>query len=46
MLKSEPRKWKQISAQMEGRADIQVRYRVRKIKDWLLEQGVPEEYFE
>ncbi|CAL5974746.1 Myb-like_DNA-binding domain-containing protein [Hexamita inflata] len=46
MLNCEPKKWKQIALQIPGRTDIQIRYRVLKIRDFLLQAGVPEEYIQ
>ncbi|CAL6092328.1 Myb-like_DNA-binding domain-containing protein [Hexamita inflata] len=46
MLNCEPKKWKQIALQISGRTDIQIRYRVLKIRDFLLQAGVPEEYIQ
>ena len=44
VLTSDPRKWRQIANKMPGRRDIQVRYRIVKLKQWMLERGVAEEY--
>ncbi|CAL6099858.1 Myb-like_DNA-binding domain-containing protein [Hexamita inflata] len=37
-------KWKSIAQKIEGRSDIQVRYRTITIFDWLIDNGAPKEY--
>ncbi|CAL6007591.1 Myb-like_DNA-binding domain-containing protein [Hexamita inflata] len=40
------KKWQQIAMSMDGRTDIQVRYRVQMIRHWLVDHGAPAEYLE
>ncbi|CAL6062878.1 Myb-like_DNA-binding domain-containing protein [Hexamita inflata] len=37
-------KWQLIAQKIEGRSDIQVRYRTLTIFDWLIDNGAPKQY--
>ncbi|CAL6007567.1 Myb-like_DNA-binding domain-containing protein [Hexamita inflata] len=39
------RKWSFVANELQGRTDIQIRYRIQKLKMWLLENGVPIAWF-
>ncbi|CAL6038472.1 Myb-like_DNA-binding domain-containing protein [Hexamita inflata] len=39
-------KWQQISQQVPGRTDVQVRYRTIQNSDWFVQRGAPQKYLD